>query len=164
MQGEIRVGVTEGYSLAIRYQDGDSCNSSGSTFCNGRAPVMLDFAGGFGVLDWLEIEARFRMGVEPVSGISVSHDAGAALPLQVGAGIRAYGSDSSRLKFGFGIAALVDFTAGQRLDVVARLDEGLHYEASRYFAFYLQVGESLQPVRSLMFSLDGGIGLQGRFP
>jgi hypothetical protein len=164
MQGELRVGVNDGYGLAIRYANGPACDAASSTFCRGRSPITMDFAAGFGALDWLEVEARFRLGVEPTNGFELSSGAGSALPMAAGLGVRIYGSETSRFKFAFGVAALLDFTRGQPLDVVARLDEGLHYDVARQFGFYVQIGESITFLRALGFEIDGGLGIQGRFP
>jgi hypothetical protein len=164
MQGELRVVINEGYQFAIKYDRGSPCDSLGSTFCRGRSPLTLDFAAGFGALDWLEVEARFRLGVEQTYGFQLSNAAGSALPMAAGLGVRIYGSETSRLKFAFGVAALLDFTTGQSLEVIARLDEGLHYDVARQFGFYLQLGESISFLRALGFAIDGGFGIQGRFP
>lgn len=163
MQGEVRVGINEGYTFAIRYGSGDACDSIGRTFCHGRAPVMMDFAAGFGVAEWLEIEARFRLGVESVFGVEPT-SAGRGLPMQAGVGIRGYSGEANRLKFAVGVAVLADFTANQGTDVVARIDENLHFDVVRQFGFYFQLGETIQPLRAFTFSLDGGLGVQGRFP
>ncbi len=164
MQGELRVTASVGYAIAIHYERSPPCDAVGSTFCHGRTPFTLDFAGGFGVLEWLEVEARFRLGVEQTQGLSITNGVGSALPMAAGVGVRAYGSESSRFKFGFGAAVLLDFTANQPLDVVARLDQGIHYDVARNFAFYVQVGETIQFLRNLYAGIDGGLGVQGRFP
>lgn len=163
LQGEVRVGVNEGYTFAIRYGSGAACDTARSTFCRGRSPVMMDFAAGFGVLEWLEVEARFRLGAESVFGVEAS-SLGRGLPLQAGLGLRAYNGEASRLKFALGVAVLADFTYGQDLDVVARVEEGIHYDVVRQFGFYFQLGETIQPLRAFTLGLDGGIGIQGRFP
>ncbi len=166
MQGEVRVGVNEGYTFAIRYGSGAPCDAAGSTFCRGRSPVMMDFAAGFGVTEWLEIEARFRLGVESVYGVEASPTArpGQGLPMQAGVGIRGYSGEANRLKFAVGVAVLADFTSNQGTDVVARVDENLHFDVVRQFGFYFQLGETIQPLRAFTFSLDAGLGVQGRFP
>lgn len=163
MQAEIRASVMEGYTIAVKYGSGAPCDTVGQVFCHNRTPVMMDFAAGFGVLEWLEIEARFRLGLESVFGVEPGA-AGHGLPMQAGLGIRAYGSETSRFKFAFGVAVLADFTNGQSTDVVARLDEGIHYDVERHFGFYLQLGETIQPLRALTLTIDAGLGIQGRFP
>jgi hypothetical protein len=159
-QLSIRVAGSEGYTLGIRYGDGDTCNAHGDIFCPQRSPVMVDTALGFGVADTLEIEARFRFG-EPGWN--------QAIPLAAGVGLRVYGNSESRLKFFFGVAGLADFTARGTAsqygtDILVRAEEGIHYDVARYFGFYFQFGETFGVLRAFSLTVDGGLGVQVRLP
>lgn len=167
-QVSIRFAAAEGARLAIRYGNGDPCGGTGAIFCYGRAPVLFDAVLGFAPISYLEVEARVRFG-ETVNNGEVS--AGGSLPVAAGIGIRYYGTDQSPLKFIFGFAAMIDFTApgsgaAARFpsDIVFRAEEGLQYDLARYFGVYAQLGETISFLRSLALIVDAGIGIQGRFP
>jgi len=155
-QGFVRVTGTEGWGLAIRYDTGPRCGPTATTFCNARTPFILDVGAGYGLTESLELEARFRFGVE--------NSFTDTLPLAAGLGLRGYTSDTSKFKFAFGFAALVDFTAGINTDILVRCDGGIHYDVARNFGFYVQLGLGFQMLRSLGMAVDVGLGLQARFP
>jgi hypothetical protein len=162
-QLSLRIAVAEGARFTIRYP-GNLCDGIDKTFCFGRSQVLVDGVLGFGVSDNLEIEARFRTG---------EFDWNNRLPLQAGIGVRAYGTEMSRLRFVGAIAVLADFTYFNTnipptqyngMDVIFRAEEGLHYDFGRNFGFYVQFGESFSFMRNFSATIDGGLGIQVRVP
>jgi hypothetical protein len=152
-----------GYRLTIRYEDrggSDPCDDMENKFCAQVAPLTLDTGLGFGVSEGLEIEGRFRLGV------MAEYDG--SRPLQAGLGIRALGT-TDRLRFVFAVALLGDFSGGhlrasREFEFLVRTEQGLHYDVTRNFGFYLALGETFSFLRNFSFAIDGTIGIQGRLP
>ena len=156
----LRLGVAFGGRIAIRYGDGDRCNTAGQTFCPQGGPLMFDAALSLGVTETIEIEARFRYGLPDFNNEN---------PLAGGIGVRYHGSDTSPFRFVFGVAAFADFTApgtaiSYRTDIQVRLEEGIQYDIGRNFGVFFQIGETIGFIRSLSFAGDGQIGIQVRVP
>ncbi len=162
-QFALRAGLGMGYSFTIRYADrggSDPCDEGESKFCVGASPLMLDTALAFGATRGLELEARFRM------GILTNFDA--SRPLQAGFGLRLL-TDETRGRFFIGAAVLADFTggrlrAGGDLDVLLRAEEGWHFDASRWFGFYIAAGQTFGLLRNFSCVVDANLGVQFRAP
>lgn len=160
----IRVGLSEGYRFVVRYHDNreaDPCDETDKKFCTGLSPLMLDTTLGFGVTRGLELDARFRMGLLT--------DFDGSRPMQAGIGIRSMGDGSARLKFLLAASVLLDFTqdrlrAGGDFDVVARAEEGLQWDATRWVGVYASLGESFGLLRNFSCVVDLSLGVQFRVP
>jgi hypothetical protein len=162
-QFALRAGIGMGYSFTIRYSDRDGtdpCDDGGNKFCVGASPLMLDTALAFGATRGLELEARFRL------GFTTNFDD--SRPLQAGFGLRLL-TDETRGRFFIGAAVLADFTDGRRnaggdLDLLLRAEEGWHFDASRWFGFYIAAGETFGFLRNFSCVIDLNLGVQFRAP
>ncbi len=165
----VRFGFSGGYRVGFQYERTGvaptPCTEPGmmgsGRICT-RAVANWDAAIGYGIVSIFEIEARFRFGLQDFTG---------TIPMAAGLGIRLYGGDTSRLKFAFGVAGLVDFTNGglvrpvSTVDAQFRLEQGLHYDAHRMFGFTVMFGQTVSPFReALFFTIDAGISFQLRLP
>lgn len=152
------VGV--GYQFDVAY-GGDHCNMGDGTIasvCNHRSPMTLDIQLSFGITEGLEILAEYRLGLIEETFLDGSRSMAAGL------GIRYFISPLNRFKFFIGALLDIDFTQGLDLDVFLRPIFGLQIEIVRWVAFFIQASVNLSFIRSFGISLDGGAGIQIRFP
>jgi hypothetical protein len=173
-QGFVNVLAGTGWYMVAPYDKNDpdkacgwteSSNSNtpegeGEPLCAGRSPFHLDFLGGFGVTDGIEVFAMFRLGVEPP---------GERQPETrlIGAGIKVYSPSDGLFKVAFGAAPLFDFSERRvegAYDLVIHVPFALHFDFVPWFGAYAQVAANVSFITEFKFDITGGLGLQGRFP
>jgi len=176
-QGFVNVLFGTGWYLVAPYDKNDpdkACSDlttdpndpnagpEGDPVCAGRSPMHLDFLGGFGVKEGLEVFAMFRLGMpDPAAD---DH-----LPTQtryLGAGIKTYSPEDGLFKISFGVAALFDFSnrRSETYDFVIHVPIAAHFDFIPWLGAYLQVAPDISFIAEFKLDITAGVGLQGRFP
>jgi hypothetical protein len=180
MQAGIGVTVGSGYRVMFKYGQTNSDNgqqtycgpptidSQGNVpnTCTGRIPTWLDLKVFFGVSNYVDLVVEQRLGLE--TGISSDFTTNRTLVLMPG--IRIYPSDPMKaFKFSVQIQGVFDFT-DPGLSNLRRYDFGLHeangfqWDFLKWMGAYLQISETFTFYRSFTFQIEGGGGIEGRFP
>lgn len=173
-QGFVNVLAGTGWYLVAPYEKNDpdkACGwkasnntnkpeGEGEPVCSGRSPFHLDFLGGFGVTDGIEVFAMFRLGVEPPAE---------RVPETrlIGAGIKVYSPSDGLFKIAFGVAPLFDFSERRvedAYDFVIHVPIAAHFDFVPWFGAYLQVAPNISFITEFKMDITAGLGVQGRFP
>jgi hypothetical protein len=141
-----------------------------ASVCTGRAPLSLDLELGYGVAHRVDLLVELRIGLEPDFGVSPTAPAGPRM-FHVSPGARFFFSEGSRTRL-FTTAQLVVDLAGYEdaggasrgTDLGFRNLSGLWIDLGRRYGAYVFVGETATFARWMRFELEGGIGIQGRYP
>ena len=139
--------------------------SANATACIGRTPFTLDFEPAFGVKANLELMMEVRVGLERDFGGTTGNYSGPRL-FQWAPGVRFYFSEAGRSKL-FSTAQLAfDFTGydGKPADFFLRNVNGFQLDLDPSYGLYFFVGEEAAFRRWFDFEVEGGIGIQGRYP
>jgi hypothetical protein len=151
--------------------DTDSERPSGfAKVCTGRSPIAVDFEFGYGITRAIDLILELRIGIENDFGATPGDDDGPR-PLHLAPGARFFFSESGRSKL-FTTAQLVIDVAGYEnasgeslgTDFGVRNMSGLWFDLGRSYGIYGYVGSTATFARWLRFELEGGIGIQGRYP
>lgn len=161
--------VGTGYRIIFPYNK-EYCgqlndNGENKANCLGRSPAALDLALTYGVTRGLELMLEFRFGLESDFGITEG-DSGPK-PFAVHPGIRLYIDDAGQTKFFSAVAAAFDLTSydqADTTDIGIRNTNGLQFDLHKTVGIYFFFGETIGFSRWLRFELDGGLGIQARFP
>ncbi len=175
MQGSVNVLFGTGWYLVAPYDKNDpdkACElkpsdspdavdgKEGEPVCSGRSGMHLEFSGGFGVLDGLEVIAIFRLGVEqPERGLSMTR--------LIGPGIKVYSPSDGLFKISFGAAALFDFSERRiedAYDFVITVPIAAHFDFIPWLGAYIQAAPNISFITQFKLDITGGVGIQGRFP
>lgn len=151
--------------------DTDTSRPSGfAKVCTGRTPLALDFEFGYGLKRALDVFLELRLGIEQDFGPTPTSDEGPR-PFHLSPGARFYFSESGRARLFTTAQLVLDFagyenTAGESLgtDFGVRNMSGLWFDLGRSYSVYAFVGETATFARWLRFELEGGFGIQGRYP
>lgn len=150
-----------GYRIIAPYKDNVPCGQLNVRVCSGRLPFFIDTQASFGFARRWDVIVDLRFGVE--ADFSQSHQ------FVVAPGVR-YWVDAERpAKFFATIQGVYDLNPQhdpgvKDYDFGVRNANGFMFEVMRNLGFYLQFGETVGLVRWLRFEVDGGIGVQARFP
>jgi hypothetical protein len=150
-----------GFRSIFPYKDGVSCGKTGKRVCTGRLPFFLDVQPSFGVGDHWDVLVDLRFGIE--QDFTNSHQ------FAVAPGVRYWVDPDQDFKFFATIQVAYDTTAQhdpmvRNNDFALRNSNGLMFDVMRNFGVYLQLGATIGFVRWLRFEIDGGAGVQARFP
>jgi hypothetical protein len=150
-----------GYRIIAPYKDNISCGQGTNRVCTGRLPFFLEGQASFGFARSWDVIVDLRFGVEP--DFNGSHD------FAVAPGVRYWVDADLPTKFFATIQGVYDLNPQhdpgiKDYDFGVRNANGFMYEVMRNLGFYLQFGETLGLVRWLRFEVDGGVGVQARFP
>jgi hypothetical protein len=161
-----------GYRVLAMYegdQDVGFCGQAGKNVCTGTSPVFLEVGLSFGVSRSVELLADFRLGLqEDFRPGGSGADAPRAIAFQPG--LKIYIDDEGSLKFFSTLQLTFDFTdfsangIDEGTDFGVRNVNGLQVDLHKTFGFYLVAGPTIGFVRWLRFEVDGGVGIQARFP
>jgi hypothetical protein len=172
----LRVGFVAGYRMMFRYAESPFCGPPASEegeSCNYGAPPASDFALSFAPLDALELFAWARFGLARET--KTDTDAVRAF----GAGVRLYTMSDAPLKVFVQPAVAWSFEGGgqdprwrarggtvadYRSDLLLHFSVGPHYDFNRYLGMYAGAGMTVGALRALSATLEGTIGVQGRYP
>lgn len=159
----VHLALGTGYRVVAPYDD-EFCGSVDEV-CLGRSPVSLDLGLAYGVSQKLELLLEMRIGLERDFGTSPAAD-GPRLR-SYAPGIKVYISDVGVTKFFSTFQLVVDTTgypqAGET-DFAIKQTNGLQLDVHETVGLFFFFGEVVGWDRWLRFEMEGGIGLQARFP
>jgi hypothetical protein len=150
-----------GYRIIAPYKDGIPCGQQINRVCTGSIPFFIDVQPSFGFGRHWDVIVDLRFGV--AADFNGSHQ------FAVAPGVRYWVDADLPTKFFAAIQGVYDLnpqhTPGVKdYDFGVRNANGFMLEVMRNLGFYLQFGETLGLVRWLRFEVDGGVGVQARFP
>jgi hypothetical protein len=150
-----------GYRIIAPYQDMVPCGQQNKRVCTGWLPFFIDVQPSFGLTRHWDALVDLRFGV--VADFSQSHQ------FAVAPGFRYWVDPDLDMKFFATFQGIYDLNPQhdpgvKDYDFGVRNANGFMFEVMRNLGFYLQFGETLAFVRWLRFEVDGGIGVQARFP
>ena len=150
-----------GYRIIAPYKDGIPCGQQVNRVCTGWLPFFIDVQPSFGFARHWDVIVDLRFGV--AADFNGSHQ------FAVAPGARYWVDADLPTKFFATIQGVYDLnpqhTPGVKdYDFGVRNANGFMLEVMRNLGFYLQFGETLGLVRWLRFEVDGGVGVQARFP
>jgi hypothetical protein len=161
------VGV--GYRAIFRYDQAHYCGETAKSVCATISPPFLELGLGYALSSHVEMMVDVRLGlVGDFRPDTSTADKPRVLAFQPG--IRFYIDDEGSLKWFTGFAVSIDRTdysasgVTGSTDVGIRNQNGLLIDLHRTFGMYVYFGETLSFVRFMRFEIDGGLGLQARFP
>ena len=180
MQFGLRAGVTGGYRVIFRYDKSPFCRTPKGVadkdeqkFCGNAAPMALDLALSFGVVDFAEpyVWARFGLGGEASTNTESV--------MAFGAGARIYTMSDSKLKIFVEPAVGMEIEGGAgnkqwafdngqipeyKKDFLFHLGVGPQYDFARAFGLYLNAGLTTGVLRYIHTELEVSLGAQVRVP
>ena len=150
-----------GYRIIAPYKDGVPCGQGTNRVCTGWLPFFVDVQPSFGFARHWDVIVDLRFGV--AADFNGSHQ------FAVAPGIRYWVDADLPTKFFATFQGVYDLNPQhvpgvKDYDFGVRNANGFMLEVMRNLGFYLQFGETLGFVRWLRFEVDGGIGVQARFP
>ncbi len=183
MQVGLRAGIAGGYRMIFRYDKSPFCHTpkpaptadkDQQKFCGNPAPMAVDLALSFGVVDFIEpyFWARFGLGGEA----STNTEALMAL----GAGARIYTMSDSKFKIFIEPAVGMELEGGAgnklwafrdtgttpdyKTDFLFHLGVGPQYDFARAFGIYVNAGLTTGVLRYIHTELELSLGAQVRVP
>jgi len=161
MQFGVAVLPGTGYRVLVPYKDNVVCdlNDLAKRVCTSRVPVFLDAQISYGIARAWDVMVDLRFGLEK--------DFGLVHQFAVSPGFRYWVDPELQTKFFATIQGVIDTTGesqGGKVDFGVRNANGFMFEVMRNFGIYLQFEETLGFRRWLRFEIDGGVGVQARFP
>ena len=150
-----------GYRIIAPYQDKVPCGQQNRRVCTGWIPFFIEVQPSFGISRHWDALVDLRFGV--VADFSQSHQ------FAVAPGFRYWVDPDLDLKFFATFQGVYDVNpqhdpGTKDYDFGVRNANGVMVEVMRNLGFYLQFGETVGFVRWLRVEVDGGIGVQARFP
>jgi len=150
-----------GYRIIAPYKDGVPCGQGTNRVCTGWLPFFVDVQPSFGFARHWDVIVDLRFGV--AADFNGSHQ------FAVAPGIRYWVDADLPTKFFATFQGVYDLNPQhvpgvKDYDFGVRNANGFMLEVMRNLGFYLQLGETVGFVRWLRFEVDGGIGVQARFP
>lgn len=178
-QGGLRVGLVGGYRMVLRYDDSPFCAepdlskanpNDQQKFCGHTAPLALDVALSYGLVDSLEpyLWGRF--------GLQAEDETDTEPVIIVGVGSRIYTMADSAFKIFIEPAAGLELEGGRdtavyqlndpeyKTDLVLHLAAGPQLDLSKNFGVFLDAGMTTGILRSIHTNLELQLGVQGRLP
>jgi hypothetical protein len=159
----VHLALGTGYRVVAPYDD-EFCGSVDEV-CLGRSPVSLDLGLSYGINQKLEVLIEMRVGLERDFGATV--DAAGPRLRSYAPGVKVYISDVGVTKF-FSTLQLVvdttDFAQNPETDYAIKQTNGLQLDVHETVGLFFFFGEVVGWDRWLRFEMEGGIGLQARFP
>jgi hypothetical protein len=150
-----------GYRVIFPYQENIDCGQQAKRVCTGRLPFFLDAQISFGLTQGWDAMVDLRFGIE--QDFTQTHQ------FVVAPGFRYWVDPELHVKFFATAQVAIDTTdqqtaAVKSTDFALRNENGVMYDVMRNFGVYLQFGETIGFRRWLRFEIDGGVGVQARFP
>ncbi len=154
-----------GYRIIVPYKEdvkcGDSSGNAARHVCTSALPFFLELQLSFGIFPRLDFFTDLRFGVQKDPVTRDSH--GFALS----PGFRFWLDQDVALKFYTTAQVVYDYVSLQAVsssDFGIRNVNGLMYDPIRNLGIYVQLGWTMGLVRWFRMELDGGLGLQVRYP
>jgi hypothetical protein len=154
-----------GYRGIFPYKSDELCEKPDGNVvhrvCTGRLPFFLDAQLSFGFAQHWDAIVDLRFGIE--QDFTQTHQ------FAVAPGFRYWVDPELHTKFFATIQMAIDTTDQQQPgvqnnDFAVRNENGFMYDVMRNIGVYLQFGETIGFRRWLRFEIDGGLGVQARFP
>jgi len=158
-----------GFRFIARYDQNDFCGQAGKSVCTGSTPPWIELGLSYGATNALEIITDFRIGLS-TDFKPDSSTADAPRQTVLAPGVKIYLDDEGSLKWFTTFQVAIDFTdysasnVAKKVDVGERSVIGLLIDLHRTFGIYVHGGVTFGFIRWFRFEMDGGIGLQARFP
>jgi hypothetical protein len=180
MQVGLRAAITGGYRMIFRYDKSPFCRTPKGVadkdeqkFCGNAAPMALDVALSFGVVDFAEPYAWARFGL----GGEASTNTEAVMAFGVGARIYTMSDSKFKIFVEPAIGMEVEGGAGNKQwafdngatpeykkDFLFHLGVGPQYDFARAFGIYLNAGMTTGVLRYIHTELEVSLGAQVRVP
>ena len=177
----LRANLVAGYRMVLRYDDSPLCREfdttkgldDQATFCGHGAPLALDLALSYGVLDFFEPYLWTRF------GLAQETETGTKPVVLLGAGTRLYTMSDSPFKIYVDPAIAIALEGGIEgspaalgalgkdgygKDLVFHLAAGPQLDVSENFGVFVDAGLTLGILRSISSSLELRAGVQARLP
>ncbi len=150
-----------GYRIIAPYKDNIPCGQANNRVCTGWLPFFVEGQASFGFARHWDVIVDLLFGVQP--------DFNGSHAFAVAPGVRYWVDAELPTKFFATLQGVYDLNPQhdpgiKDYDFGVRNANGFMYEVMRNLGFYLQFGETLGFVRWLRFEVDGGVGVQARFP
>jgi hypothetical protein len=161
----LAVLIGDGYRGIFPYQDdrvcGDATGDDSARVCTNRAPLFVDVRPSFGISRAWDVLLDLRFGLRA--------DFNTKRQFFVMPGFRYWLDPQSRVKFFTTMQLAYDRSLQNQVgvkneDLAVRNSNGLMVELVRNFGVYAQFGETIGFLRWLSFMVDGGVGVEARFP
>ncbi|HKA87412.1 MAG TPA: hypothetical protein VKE22_07080 [Haliangiales bacterium] len=162
-----QIGI--GYRFIARYDENDFCGKAGSAVCTGSTPPWIELGLSYGATNSLELITDVRIGLSTDFKPETS-SASAPRNLVIAPGLKVYIDDEGSLKWFSTFQLAIDLTDYSSSTVKTKVDFGersvigLLIDLHRTFGVYIHGGVTFGFVRWFRFEMDGGVGLQARFP
>jgi hypothetical protein len=175
----LRASLVGAYNMNFRYDQSPLCRApepgkpakDQQKFCGNTAPLMLDLALSYALLDFIEPYVYMRLGFKGEKETATN-------PLTVlGAGARIYTMSDSAFKIFIepAIGWELEGGAGQsysapgynpkyKKDLLLHLAAGPQIDLARYVGLYASAGLTTGILRSIQSQLELSLGVQARFP
>jgi hypothetical protein len=180
MQVGLRADIVGGYRMIFRYDKSPFCHTPKGVadkdeqkFCGNAAPMAMDVALGFAIVDFAEpyVWARFGLGGEASTNTESV--------MAFGAGARIYTMSDSKFKIFVEPAVGVEVEGGAgnkqwafdngtipdyKTDFLFHLAVGPQYDFARAFGIYMNAGMTTGVLRYIHTELELSLGAQVRVP
>ncbi len=166
-QGQVGLHAKIGTSYRGIFRDGDEfCGKTGEDLCQGRGPLYLDLGAGYRVLEKLELFLEVRVGLERDFGPNATSKGPRTRVYSPG--VKVYFKDEGTAKFWSSLMFNIDTTnyyaPYDKTDYGVRLTNAFQFDPHRTFGVFFYAGPIFAWQRWLRFEIEGGIGMQARFP
>lgn len=175
----VRASLVGAYNMNFRYDQSPLCSAPEAgkpakdqqKFCGNTAPLMLDLAVSYALLDFVEPYAFVRLGFKGERETATD-------PLTVlGAGARIYTMSDSAFKIFIEPAVAWELEGGMggnysatgynpkyKKDLLIHVAAGPQIDLARYVGLYASAGLTTGILRSIHSQLELSLGVQARFP
>ena len=171
----LRAGLVGGYNMIFRYDTSPFCappeaGKDPQKVCGHTAPLALDLAASYAVLDFVEPYAFLRLGL---GGETQTHTS----PVKIlGLGARVYTMSDSAFKIfidpalawelegGTNDSAAYNPKAVYKKDLLIHLAAGPEFDFSRYAGVFVDAGLTTGILRGIHSQLELQLGFQARLP
>jgi hypothetical protein len=154
-----------GYRIIVPYKEdvkcGDSSGNASRRVCTHAIPFFLELQPSFGIYARLDFISDLRFSLQKEPGTLDSH-AFAFAP-----GFRFWLDQDVALKFYTTAQVVYDYVHRKGIkssDFALRNANGLMYDPLKNLGIYVQLGWTMGLVRWFRMELDGGLGIQLRYP
>ena len=175
-QFAVGLQIPIGYRAIKTWKEEDFCGTRGTDGaqnapgCIERRPFGLDFELAYGVKKNLEVMMEIRIGLERDFAATAADSDGPRL-FHVAPGAKFYFSDAGVSKLFSTVQLAFDFTGyddaagdSRGVEFLARNVNGLQLDLNPSYGLYAFIGEEIGFRRWLLFGVEAGIGIQGRYP
>jgi hypothetical protein len=171
----LRAGLVGGYNMIFRYDHSPFCavaqpGKDPQKVCGHGAPLALDLAASFALLDSVEPYLFMRLGLAGEAETDTK-------PLQVfGAGARIYTMSDSAFKIFIEPGLAYEFEGGNgalafqsnhpvyKNDMLIHLAAGPQLDFAKYVGAFVDAGLTTGVLRAIHTELELQVGVQARFP